>query len=395
MPESALDKDFLIVALSGRALAASASKAGYRVIVLDLFNDLDTRACAAESVKATGTLGTGFDADKLVALSRRLAPPPAGLVYGSGLEDRPRLLARLSAGRRLFGNRADTLARIKDPRRFFPVLKRLAIPHPETRLDAPPDRRGWLVKRTGAAGGAHIRRADEGPGTADGYYQRRIRGRAVSALFVADGRSARVLGFTEQWSSAGRGEAPFRFGGAALPARLPATLADEITGAVERLVAATGLVGVNSADMMVEGGGFHLLEVNPRPGATVDIFDRALGISLFDLHVRACAGDLPGTGGRPGGAFASAIVYADRDLVVPAWLSWPRWTADLPEPGTPIGAGEPVCTVLATGTDVEAAKDAALRRVDEILAALEPSPYSHHEGAAPVLDRRPGGEFRA
>ena len=395
MPESALDKDFLIVALSGRALAASASKAGYRVIVLDLFNDLDTRACAAESVKATGTLGTGFDADELVALSRRLAPPPAGLVYGSGLEDRPRLLARLSAGRRLFGNRADTLARIKDPRRFFPVLKRLAIPHPETRLDAPPDRRGWLVKRTGGAGGAHIRRADEGPGTADGYYQRRIRGRAVSALFVADGRSARVLGFTEQWSSAGRGEAPFRFGGAALPARLPAALADEITGAVERLVAATGLVGVNSADMMVEGGGFHLIEVNPRPGATVDIFDRALGISLFDLHVRACAGDLPGTGGRPGGAFASAIVYADRDLVVPAWPSWPRWTADLPEPGTPIGAGEPVCTVLATGTDVEAAKDAALRRVDDILAALEPGPYSHHEGAAPVLDRRPGGEFRA
>lgn len=395
MPESALDKDFLIVALSGRALAASASKAGYRVIVLDLFNDLDTRACAAESMKATGTLGTGFDADDLVALSRRLAPPPAGLVYGSGLEDRPRLLARLSAGRRLFGNRADTLARIKDPRRFFPVLKRLAIPHPETRLDAPPDRRGWLVKRTGAAGGAHIRRADEGPGTADGYYQRRIRGRAVSALFVADGRSARVLGFTEQWSSAGRGEAPFRFGGAALPARLPAALADEITGAVERLVAATGLVGVNSADMMVEGGGFHLIEVNPRPGATVDIFDRALGISLFDLHVRACAGDLPGTGGRPGGAFASAIVYADRDLVVPAWPSWPRWTADLPEPGTPIGAGEPVCTVLATGTDVEAAKDAALRRVDDILAALEPGPYSHHEGAAPVLDRRPGGEFRA
>ena len=180
-----------------------------------------------------------------------------------------------------------------------------------------------------------------------------------------------------------------------LPARLPAALADEITGAVERLVAATGLVGVNSADMMVGDGGFRLLEVNPRPGATVDIFDRALGISLFDLHVRACAGDLPGTGSRPGAAFASAIVYADRDLVVPAWLSWPRWTADLPEAGTPIGEGGPVCTVLATGTDVEAAKDAALRRAEDVLAALETGPHGYNEGAAPVLDRRPGGEFRA
>ena len=123
-------------------------------------------------------------------------------------------------------------------------------------------------------------------------------------------------------------------------------------------------------------------------------FDHKAEHGRFDLILDVADGhgaDADGRRSIPLGA----IVYADRDLVVPAWPSWPRWTADLPEPGTPIGAGEPVCTVLATGTDVEAAKDAALRRVDDILAALEPGPYSHHEGAAPVLDRRPGGEFRA
>jgi len=56
------------------------------------------------------------------------------------------------------------------------------------------------------------------------------------------------------------------------------------------------------------------LEVNPRPGATLDIFDAPPG--LFGLHVAACAGRLERGWRAPPGAAASAIAYADRRLQV-------------------------------------------------------------------------------
>ena len=361
---------FLIVALSGRALAASAAHAGYGVTVLDLFNDIDTRAFAARSVKVPGSLPDGFDAEALIASARQGAPADAGLVYGSGFEHRPELLGRLSASRRLFGNPPDVVATVKDPTAFFALLEDLAIPHPETRMDAPADGKDWLSKRTGAAGGDHIRKARDAGPMDGGYYQRRVEGRAVSALFVADGKGARVLGYSEQWPADAKGGAPYRFGGAAAPARLSGELRRKIGGAVDNLAAAIGLVGLNSADVIVEEDTFHMLEVNPRPGATLDIFESVTGPSLFELHIKACAGEIPAGVALSRTPSALAIVYADRDLVIPPGFSWPPWTADLPEAGSRIGAGEPVCSVLAEGADVEAARTGVKARADAVLAAL-------------------------
>lgn len=372
---TALDRDlpFAVVALSGRALAASAVRAGYRVIVFDIFGDMDTRACADSTCKVPGSVATGFDADELIRLVGRTGPSSAGLVYGSGLESRPALLAALSAETRLYGNAADVLRRIKDPGWFFALLGRLGIPHPETSLSRPDEPRGWLVKKIGAAGGAHILDAGDVDGTASGYYQRRVTGRPVSALFVADGRTARVLGFSEQWSSARSQTSPFRFGGAVVPASMPAAIEADMTSAVEAVSAAAGLVGVNSADMLVHENGFYVLEVNPRPGATVDIFDRWLGMSVFHLHVEAVRGRLPKNLRPAAGAFASAIVYADRDIVASPAVAWPSWAADLPETGTHIREGEPVCTVLAAEHNLKTAKDVACRRIDETRTAWSPA----------------------
>ena len=48
--------DVLVAALSGRALAAAAARAGLRPIVLDLFCDVDTRALAPRSQRLPGSL---------------------------------------------------------------------------------------------------------------------------------------------------------------------------------------------------------------------------------------------------------------------------------------------------------------------------------------------------
>jgi predicted ATP-grasp superfamily ATP-dependent carboligase len=111
---------------------------------------------------------------------------------------------------------------------------------------------------------------------------------------------------------------------------------------------------LNSADFMVDGDDFWILEINPRPGATLDIFE-ADGASLFTLHTGACAGDLPDEAPRLDGAKASAIFYAERDVIAPERFEWPSWSADRPNAGIAIKAGEPLCTVhAAAATGVEA-----------------------------------------
>ena len=155
-------RQVLIAASSGRALAESAHRAGFATVVLDLFDDSDLRSVATASARVARRTGRGFDERLLLAEAGRLAPagdPPRwGFVYGGGLEARPRLIDRLAAGRRLFGNTSKAVKAAKDPARLSALLDRLGVPHPETTL-APPetaDGRAWLVKQGGGSGGVHI-----------------------------------------------------------------------------------------------------------------------------------------------------------------------------------------------------------------------------------------------
>ncbi len=166
----------------------------------------------------------------------------------------------------------------------------------------------------------------------------------MSLSFLADGRRALILGLSTQWSSP-TARQPYRYGGAVRPAQLSPEIEAALARAVHAIAAAVPLVGLNSADFLVDGGAFHLLEINPRPGATLDIVEPAGG-SLFALHVAACDGHLPDAAPGHDGAMASAIVYADRDIRVTG-RGWPDWTADRPHAGTSVGKGEPYCTVLA------------------------------------------------
>ena len=366
----------LIAALSGRALAAAARRAGYRPLVADLFQDLDTRRHAARSVLIGGGLGAGLGEPAVTAALDRLAAaeavPPAGFVYGAGFEDRPALLRRIAARTALLGNPPEVVARLKDPLAFAALLARLDVPHPQVSGTPPDTPRGWLAKRAAASGGAHVRPARRGePLGAGGYFQRRVRGRPVSALFLADGARTLILGFSEQWSSPAGPRSPFRFGGLVQPAALADDLAARLGDVVRRVTAETGLVGLNSADFMARERDFDLLEVNPRPGASLDVFDLNREAPLFDLHCRACRGDLPAAWRSPARAAACAVVYARRRTLVPAGFRWPRWTADRPGPVTRIARGEPVCTVLARGGQPAEARRRVHARAERILMAME------------------------
>jgi predicted ATP-grasp superfamily ATP-dependent carboligase len=356
----------LIAAVSGRALAVSARRGGYRPLVADFFGDQDTVAAAQGQVTLGGELAQGFRERELVEALGRLASQhvPVGIVCGTGFEDRPQLLARLAQRWPLCGNSADKVARAKDPEALAALCRDCGIAHPRVSLSPPAARNGWVAKRRGGSGGRHVAAASAKEFGEGVYYQSRVPGKAVSALLLANGVCAVVLGFSEQWACPTPRQ-PFRYGGAMRPANIAPGLAERLAESACRLAAALSLTGLNSADFIVDGDDFWILEINPRPGATLDIFE-ADGASLFSLHMGACAGDLPDEAPRLDGAKASAIFYAERDVIAPERFEWPNWSADRPNAGIAIKAGEPLCTVhagAATGLEARALVDERLASV--------------------------------
>src|SRR4029453_13845859 len=165
MPEPAA---VLIAAASGRALAASARRGGYVPLVADFFGDQDTVAMAYAHIRLPDGLARGMRRAGVFAPLERLATmrEPAGVVCGTGFEDRPEVLGAIARRWRLFGNTPEIVARTKDPFSFAKLCPDCDIPHPDLSPARPADPTGWLVKRKGGAGGRHIRAAGGAQGPA-------------------------------------------------------------------------------------------------------------------------------------------------------------------------------------------------------------------------------------
>jgi len=363
-----MDRTVLIVAASGRALAASARRGGFTPLVADFFGDQDTLALARAHRRLTSGWMAGMQADEVLSALAALSDgsDPIGVVCGTGFEDRPILLAAIAKRWPLIGNSAETVARAKDPLALAALCRDCGIPHPAVSLDRPADADGWLAKRRGGAGGRHVTSELGRRRGSAVYFQRRVTGTPVSALVLADGRDAMVLGFSRQWSAA-TARQPFRYGGAVAPAAVAAATAAVLAVAAQRAAAAMPLAGLNSVDFLVDHDAFWLIEINPRPGATLDIFAPEQG-SLFALHVDAWRGLLPERAPARSAARASAIVYAEHDIAFAPSVAWPEWAADRPAVGTAIGVGEPLCTVLADADTPDAATQLLARRSDLVLS---------------------------
>jgi uncharacterized protein len=363
----------LIAAISGRALAAAARRAGYRPLVADFFRDTDTVALAERAVILPGDLKDGIDAAGVIDTLRSLADgeQPVAVVLGSGFERKPDLVDEIARHFPLAGNGGAAIRRVKDPQALAGDCAELGIPHPEFRRDRPADPENWIVKTAGAAGGAHIRRANGEDPPKGRYFQRFVRGQNLSALFVGDGRSARIAGFSRQWTSPAP-SAPYRYGGAVRLRRFDRQDTATIGTWLSALTDRAGLAGLCSADFIRDKDGYHLIEINPRPGATLDIFD-SHDAPLIEAHLRASRGEayhLPNFTD----SMAQMIAYATGPVARFPAISWPDWTADHQSEGTRLSPGDPVCTVFASGRNADATRRAVTAKASALQPAWEGGP---------------------
>jgi predicted ATP-grasp superfamily ATP-dependent carboligase len=252
----------------------------------------------------------------------------------------------------------------------------------------PQDPIGWLCKRTGGSGGAHVMSCTSQTKARRGrYFQRLIKGTALSVLAVAEYGRLHIVGISRQWCTETEPK-PFRYGGAAGPFHPNTDVEAAMFATVEAVSQALGLVGLLSFDFILADGVSYLLDVNPRPGATLDIFDDTNG-RLFLAHIAACTGENITLPAPPTpGARAAAILYADQNPLTVNRLAWPNWVADRPRPGTRIPRARPIATVSGDGADATDAELKCRRSLDELAHMLYGRPRNRERINAEVYRAR-------
>ena len=365
----------LFAGVSTRGFAESAARAGYEVVAVDGFGDLDLRA-RAHSVHVARS-GGRFSVRAAVAAARGLEADV--VCYVGSFENHARAVGVLAADRVLWGNRPAVLAAVRDPVRLARALRARGLPTPAVRVTAPraATARRWLVKPRASGGGGGVAPWRGGPLPRGSYLQQRVTGVPGSIVFAADGQTAVPLGVSRALAGDARfGDVAggFRYCGSLLVAP-----EEPLFGRACRLAAtvtaAFGLVGVNGIDFVARGAVPYAVEVNPRYCASMELVERARGISIFAVHARACAGELPAlVHTRPAAdVIGKAIVYAREDVMPEGTARWLEDddVRDVPAPGEGIARGHPICTVFARGRSVTACGAALAARARTVYRSLD------------------------
>ncbi len=338
----------LIVAKSGRMLAEAAYQSGFKPLVIDLWSDQDTRFYAEE----TQQIFSLEEAYLLPAIDCFLKRYPVfNAIYGSGFEHCPNSLTCINSRLRLLGNKPEVFSRLHDKPAFFSLLTELQIPCPEVSFCTPDQKTNWLLKPMHGQGGVGIRRSRSGE-VADpfDYWQKYQEGVPHSVLFLADGKRIQIVGFNRQWTIALNNTDEFIFSGIINSTELTYEQKNQVSTWAGKLVSKLSLKGLNSLDFIQKEQTSYVLEINPRPSASMQLYDE----DLFARHIKACQGELlnyQSNDSKQVDFAAYQIIYARQDTQIPEHFKWPRGVVDIPNSGSIISIGQPICSMIAHGKE--------------------------------------------
>ncbi len=367
--------DVLILGASTRAAASSAIRAGLSPARGDYFADIDVGP--VERVEL-GDIDGSFLA---IARSR----PGVPWFYTGGLENRPELVEQVSRGRPLWGAPASIIKRVRDPILVAQAFERSGLEHPRVSLAASglPRDGSWLAKPLDSAGGRDVGPLVDDPPAANRawYYQERIVGPCFGALFLGFGSRSILVGACRQWR--GIPDSPYGYRGSLGPIPLSRRLSARLAMIGEVLAREFAIPGWFGVDYILAAGVPWPIEINPRYTASIEVHERAMGISLLPAHRQACEqGAIPEPGRfpivGPSLVVAKRIVYASRTMIAPVIdreeyeNSRPETIADVPAAGTVLERGDPVMTVLASGPTASTCRARVIELEREWLGQMEP-----------------------
>ena len=220
---------------------AAAVGAGFEVVAIDAFADVDTLQMAKKTFQVNVINGQ-FEHKQILSILGKLdLHECTGFCYGAGFEANPDVLNEIGKMLPVIGNKAEIVKASKDPQFFSALCEAQDMDYPQTVFKKPDVVDGWLMKTTGASGGMHVRPlTSESLEVENVYYQKFQGGVPISCLFLANGKRARVIGYNEQWCSS-TVDSPYRYGGAVSHAEVGESSKAIIEGFVNDMTQKFGL----------------------------------------------------------------------------------------------------------------------------------------------------------
>nr|WP_319375734.1 ATP-grasp domain-containing protein [uncultured Methanoregula sp.] len=338
----------LVAGFSTRHVAQSAYNAGYEVCSVDYFCDQDLAWYTKDREKFEDLSDLP---DAIEKICRRHTFDL--FVPTSGAEE-------LSVPLPLSGTPRETVARFMDKLHTQHFFEENSLPVPRIRPEG--EFPAMIKPRRGAGGWRNA--IIENPAAMDAWRsffpdvpyicQEIVEGTPASVCCVANGKEARAIAVNGQILR-GTGESAFGFSGSITPFCHPQS--EQMIRMAERIAALSGCRGTLGIDFVAGTDQAYPIEINPRFQGTVDTVERACGCNLFDYHVNACAGTLPGSGPAARQVAVRSILFADRDLTIRADLSrFKEFVADIPWPGAELEEDQAIVSIYGWGENAESAR---------------------------------------
>lgn len=342
--------------------------------------------CVTADLAAVATVrhcpAKGYPAGVLGLLDE--APANAPVLLAGDMENHVEVVEAIGFQRKLVGCPPETLRRVRDPLALPTLPAAEGLRYCQTRTRASLGQRlarlvfgvwggrKYLLKPRASHLGRGIEWWSAGRRIGRGHYlQQYIRGTPYTAVYFADGWSARLLGVTETLV----GEPAFGARGFAVVGHLgPVRLGERARGALShlgvQLTQRFDMRGLFGVDLVMDHRGLLWpVEVNPRYVEAVEVLERATQVALL-----ASTGPAPlPTVSR---TFGRATVWAERDLVWPGEVAALAGdaVADVPAAGATVAAGEAVATVFAAGASREACERGLRERAGVVRGVVAGEP---------------------
>ena len=217
----------------------------------------------------------------------------------------------------------------------------------------------WIKKNLFGAGGTSIFDYHGEELAEDEYAQKYIGGTSIGAVYYTSASGSRLLGITRHINAhPGFRQPEFSFGGIVYPAVVDDQTTALLSRFGERVGKASGLLGFWGADFTIGADKkIGLLEINPRPTASLELVAKEHAIDIVSLQRDAVMGNrvtLKQFDNHPKKFTGTAVCYADCETVFSAPEFWfQRGGRDLPFDGAVIRKGEPILSLYADSDSYE------------------------------------------
>jgi len=353
-------------------LANSAKKAGYKIGVIDAFLDEETVLLSSLAFKATYTHQFGFDIVELEKLIKQKFLNSI-VVVGSGFEINPEQINHISKYAPVLSNSTEIINTVKHPKSLEKLLNEEFIRYPFTTFQRNEcgDNKTFLLKEIGAMGGGHVQRKSRLSNiqplvNKNFYYQEFIKGNVFSAVFLANGDRATLIGLNQHLKSNQFSDQPFLYEGAISIISKNQKDVDKVNAIINKITKKISLVGLCGIDFIIdEYGVIFVIDVNPRPPSTFELHESEQ--SLFPAHLACFQGDLIHyLSDNDKCSRGHVIYYAKEDTIIYEELNWPEWVKDRPSSRQTISVKNPICSIFAEGDSETQVENILYKRLEEI-----------------------------